>query len=163
MEGNRDPRREGAMETLRAIDQATARIDALIARAGSPVMIVKNNEQYSASVLMAEIDKRARMMAHQLNSPKYECTISIMSDEIIAQDAKLRDMANIIDRMEAALHNVINERDQLMKDMKKLVFRHGDCFACKHLTDGIIECCVHCNPKDNQSQWEWRGVPDKEE
>lgn len=163
MEGNRDPRREGAMETLRAIDQATARIDALIARAGSPVMIVKNNEQYSASARMAEIDKRARMMAHQLNSPKYECTISIMSDEIIAQDAKLRDMANIIDRMEAALHNVINERDQLMKDMKKLVFRHGDCFACKHLTDGIIECCVHCNPKDNQSQWEWRGVPDKEE
>lgn len=158
-----DPRREGAMETLRAIDQATARIDALIERAGSPVMIVKNNEQYSASARMAEIDKRARMMAHQLNSPKYECTISIMSDEIIAQDAKLRDMANIIDRMEAALHNVINERDQLMKDMKKLVFRHGDCFACKHLTDGIIECCVHCNPKDNQSQWEWRGVPDKEE
>lgn len=163
MEGNRDPRREGAMETLRAIDQATARIDALIARAGSPVMIVKNNEQYSASVRMAEIDKRARMMAHQLNSPKYECTISIMSDEIIAQDAKLRDMANTIDRLEAALHNTLNERDQMMKDMKKLVFRHGDCIACKHLTDGMIEHCVHCNPKDNQSQWEWRGVNVKEE
>ena len=155
--------RKRAEERVRAVESAQARIDALIARAGSPMMIVKNNEQYSASARMAEIDKRARMMAHQLNSPKYECTISIMSDEIIAQDAKLRDMANIIDRMEAALHNVINERDQLMKDMKKLVFRHGDCFACKHLTDGIIECCVHCNPKDNQSQWEWRGVPDKEE
>lgn len=139
---------------------AEERINALIARAGSPVMIVKNNEQYSASARMAEIDKRARMMAHQLNSPKYECTISIMSDEIIAQDAKLRDMANIIDRMEAALHNTLNERDQLMKDMKKLVFWHGDCIACKHLTDGLIECCVHCYPKDNQSQWEWRGVPE---
>lgn len=140
---------------------AEERINALIARAGSPVMIVKNNEQYSASARMAEIDKRARMMAHQLNSPKYECTISIMGDEIIAQDAKIRDMANIIDRMEAALHNVIGERDQLMKDMKKLVFRHGDCIACKHLTDGLIECCVHCYPKANQSQWEWRGVTEE--
>lgn len=139
---------------------AEERINALIARAGSPVMIVKNNEQYSASARMAYIDAKARVMARETYSPKYECTISIMGDEIIAQDAKIRDMANIIDRMEAALHNTLNERDQLMKDMKKLVFRHGDCIACKHLTDGIIECCVHCYPKANQSQWEWRGVPE---
>ena len=75
----------------------------------------------------------------------------------------IRELTDTIDRLEAALYNTLNERDQLMKDMKKIVFRHGDCFACKHLTDGIIECCVHCNPKDNQSQWEWRGVPDEEE
>lgn len=142
---------------------AEERINALIARAGSPVMIVKNNEQYSASARMAYIDAKARVMARETYSPKYECTISIMGDEIIAQDAKIRDMANIIDRMEAALYNVLNERDQLMKDMKKLVFRHGDCIACKHLTDGIIECCVHCYPKANQSQWEWRGVTEYEE
>ena len=142
---------------------ADERIEELIARAGSPVMIVKGDGQYSASARMAQIDKQARMMAHQLNSPKYECTISIMSDEIIAQDAKLRDMANTIDRLEAALYNIIGERDQLMKDMKKLVFRHRDCFACKHFTDGMIEHCAHCNPEDNQSQWEWRGVPDEEE
>lgn len=140
---------------------AEERINALIARAGSPVMIVKNNEQYSASARMAEIEKQAIQMANEINTPKIEwCTISIMRNEIIAQDAKLRDMANIIDRVEAALHNTLNERDQLMKDMKKLVFRHGDCIACKHLTDGLIECCVHCYPKANQSQWEWRGVPE---
>ena len=75
-----------AEERVRSVEEAQARIDELIARAGGPVMIVKNNEQYSASARMAEIDKRARMMAHQLNSPKYECTISIMGDEIIAQD-----------------------------------------------------------------------------
>ena len=137
---------------------ADERIEELIARAGSPVMIVKGDGQYSASARMAQIDKQARMMAHLMNCKKYECTISIMSDEIIAQDAKLRDMANTIDRMEAALLNTLNERDQMIKDMKKLVFRHGDCFACKHLTDGMIECCAHCNSKDNQSQWKWRGV-----
>lgn len=142
---------------------ADERINALIARAGSPVMIVKNNEQYSASARMAQIDKQARMMAHQLNSPKYECTISIMGDEIIAQDAKLKEMANIIDRLEAALHNVIGERDQLLKDMKRAVVKHRSCIACKHQADGLIECCGHCIPEDSQSQWEWRGVPDRQE
>ncbi len=155
MEGNRDPRREGAMETLRAIDQATARIDALIARAGSPVMIVKNNEQYSASVRMAEIDKRARMMAHQLNSPKYECTISIMSDEIIAQDAKLRDMANTIDRLEAALANALLQRDQLIDDLRKVTLRYNSCSACGH-GFGVDEVCLECSKAD--SKWVWRGV-----
>ena len=142
---------------------ADERINALIERAGSPVMIVKNNEQYSASARMAKIDKQARMMAHQLNSPKYECTISIMGDEIIAQDAKIRDMANTIDRMEAALSNVINERDQLLKDMKRAVVKHRSCIACKHLKDGLIECCALCGPEDSQINWEWRGVPDDEE
>ena len=167
MEGNRDPRREGAMETLRAIDQATARIDALIARAGSPVMIVKNNEQYSASARMAEIDKRARMMAHQLNSPKYECTISIMSDEIIAQDAKLRDMANIIDRMEAALHNTLNERDQLKKDLHEAATSKGFLGICIYCAQKDVEYfnepCKTCLENRKRPNFEWRGVPDKEE
>lgn len=170
MEGNRDPRREGAMETLRAIDQATARIDALIARAGSPVMIVKNNEQYSASARMAEIDKRARVMARQTYSPKYECTISIMSDEIIAQDAKLRDMANIIDRLEAALYNTLNERDLLKKDLQEAATMNGFFGACTYcawhkskIFDGHRNPCLECLKKRNRPNFEWRGVPDEEE
>lgn len=149
-----------AEERGRAVEAAQARIDALIVRAGGPVMIVKNNEQYSASARMAEIDKRARMMAHQLNSPKYECTISIMSDEIIAQDAKLRDMANIIDRMEAALHNVIGERDQMLADLKKAMKNIESCEYCMHENQWASECegCTHEN-----DHWEWRGVLDKEE
>ena len=139
---------------------ADERIEELIARAGSPVMIVKNNEQYSASARMAEIDKRARMMSHQLNSPKYECTISIMSDEIIAQDAKIRDMANIIDRMEAALHNTLNERDQLMKDLKDAVFSNLSCIACKHQFGCDPDLCMFCTPLEGNVRWEWRGVPE---
>lgn len=159
--------RKRAEERVRAVEAAQARIDALIARAGSPVMIVKNNEQYSASARMAEIDKRARMMAHQLNSPKYECTISIMSDEIIAQDAKLRDMANIIDRMEAALHNTLNERDQLKRDLHYAVTYDWvlrPCHFCAHLEEPSnatpCETCLHHKGKPG---FEWRGVPDKEE
>ena len=130
-------------------------------------MIVKNNEQYSASARMAEIDKRARMMAHQLNSPKYECTISIMSDEIIAQDAKLRDMANTIDRLEAALYNVINEREQLKRDLHSAVTYDWvlrPCHFCKHLEEPSnktpCETCLHHKGKPG---FEWRGVQEVNE
>lgn len=136
---------------------ADERIEELIARAGSPVMIVKGDGQYSASARMAQIDKQARMMAHQLNSPKYECTISIMSDEIIAQDAKLRDMANTIDRMEAALHNVINERDQLLSDLNRVTNKHGTCDYCMHKNKSAAEC-KSCNRENDH--WSWRGVPE---
>lgn len=148
MEENREPRREGAMETLRAIDQATARIDALIARAGGPMVICRNVQESDAV-------KRASLLQMLYDVADYR-----YDGDLLAYPAELVDT---IDRLEAALYNTLNERDQLMKDMKKLVFRHGDCIACKHLTDGLIECCVHCYPKANQSQWEWRGVPDEED
>lgn len=139
---------------------AEERIEALIKRAGSPVMIVKGDGQYSASARMAQIDKQARMMAHELHSPKYECTISIMGDEIIAQDAKIRDMANTIDRMEAALHNVIGERDQLLSDLNRIINKHGSCDFCLHKNKSAAECKGCTRENDH---WEWRGVPDKEE
>lgn len=145
-------------ERVRAIETAQARIDALIARAGSPVMIVKSGERNRFSNHMQEIDGIACAKAKELKILKSNAIIMVLCDEVEMMDDQITDMANTIDRMEAALYNTLNERDQMIKDMKKLVFRHGDCFACKHLTDGMIECCAHCNPKDNQSQWEWRGV-----
>ncbi len=139
---------------------AEERINALIERAGSPVMIVKNNEQYSASARMAYIEAKARVMARETYSPKYECTISIMGDEIIAQDAKIRDMANTIDRMEAELHNVIGERDQLLADLNRMTNKHGSCDYCLHKNKSDVECRGCTRENDH---WTWRGVPDKEE
>ena len=139
---------------------ADERIRKLIERAGSPVMIVKGDGQYSASARMAQIDKQARMMAHQLNCKKYECTISIMSDEIIAQDAKIRDMANTIDRMEAALYNVLNERDQLLCDLRHEIRKHGSCDFCQNVPFHAADC-TGCTIDDDR--WTWRGVPGKEE
>ena len=159
--------RKRAEDRVKASETAQARIDALIARAGGPMMIVKNNEQYSASARMAEIDKRARMMAHKLNSPKYECTISIMGDEIIAQDAKIRDMANIIDRLEAALYNTLNERDQLLDDLQEAATKNGFFGACTYcawekstLYDDPRKTCMECLANSKHPNFDWRGVPE---
>ena len=139
---------------------ADERIRKLIDRAGSPVMIVKGDGQYSASARMAQIDKQARMMAHQLNCKQYECTISIMGEEIIAQDAKIIESSNIIDRLEAALSNVLNERDQLMADLRHEIRKHGSCDFCQNVPFHAADCngCTMDNDR-----WTWRGVPDKED
>ena len=136
-----------AEERVKSVEAAQARIDALIARAGGPVMICKNTKE-------ADTEKKEQIMLYvrTISRRDFGGSVAMYFQHLI----------DTIDRLEAALHNVINERDQLMKDMKKLVFWHGDCFACKHLTDGLIECCVHCYPKDNRSQWEWRGVQEGE-
>ena len=136
------------------------RIQELIARAGSPVMICKGDGQYSALARMAQIDKKAREMTKELHCPKYECTISIMGDEIVKQDAKITDMANTIDRMEAALYNVLNERDQLMDDLRHEIRKHGSCDFCQNVPFHAADCngCTMDNDR-----WTWRGVPDKED
>ena len=147
MEENRDPRREGAMETLRAIDQATARIDALIARAGGPMVICKNVQESDA-------DRRESRMQMLYDVADYR-----YDGDLLAYPAELVDT---IDRLEAALHNVINEREQLIFDLKKIVDEHSICNFCLHDTeDGDEEKCLDC--ANGPGKWEWRGVPDKED
>ena len=142
-----DPRREGAMETLRAIDQATERIDALIARAGGPMVICKNVQESDA-------DRRESRMQMLYDVADYR-----YDGDLLAYPAELVDT---IDRMEAALHNVINEREQLIFDLKKIVDEHSICNFCLHDTeDGDEEECLDC--ANGPGKWEWRGVPDKEE
>ena len=142
-----DPRREGARETLRAIDQATERIDALIARAGGPMVICKNVQESDA-------DRRESRMQMLYDVADYR-----YDGDLLAYPAELVDT---IDRLEAALHNVINEREQLIFDLKKIVDEHSICNFCLHDTeDGDEEKCLDC--ANGPGKWEWRGVPDKEE
>ena len=142
-----DPRREGAMETLRAIDQATERIDALIARAGGPMVICKNVQESDA-------DRRESRMQMLYDVADYR-----YDGDLLAYPAELVDT---IDRLEAALHNVINEREQLIFDLKKIVDEHSICNFCLHDTeDGDEEKCLDC--ANGPGKWEWRGVPDKED
>ena len=148
MEENRDPRREGAMETLRAIDQATARIDALIERAGGPMVICKNVQESDA------VKRESRMqMLYDVADYRYD-------GDLLAYPVVLADM---IDRLEAALHNTLNERDQLMKDLKEAVFSNLSCIACKHQFGCDPDLCMFCTPLEGNVRWEWRGVHDKEE
>lgn len=145
MEGNRDPRREGAMETLRAIDQATERIDALIARAGGPMVICKNVQESDA-------DRRESRMQMLYDVADYR-----YDGDLLAYPAELVDT---IDRLEAALANALLQRDQLIDDLRKVTLRYNSCSACGH-GFGVDEVCLECSKAD--SKWVWRGVPDKEE
>lgn len=142
-----DPRLEGAMETLRAIDQATARIDALIARAGGPMVICKNVQESDA------VKRESRMqMLYDVADYRYD-------GDLLAYPVRLADM---IDRLEAALANALLQRDQLLCDLKEIVDRDSTCTFCLHNTEASDnEACLSCSEDD--SKWVWRGVPDEEE
>lgn len=145
MEENRDPRREGAMETLRAIDQATARINALIARAGGPMVTCKNVQESDA-------DRRDSLlqMIYDVADYRYD-------GDTLAYPCALVDT---IDKLEAALANALLQRDQLIDDLRKVTLRYNSCAACGH-GFGVDEVCLECSKAD--SKWVWRGVLDKEE
>lgn len=138
-------------------DSANKRIDDLIKRSGSPVMIVKGDGHDRAKIHMEQIDKNASMMQYKTRMPLRDCLIRIMYDEIIAQDSMITDMANTIDRMEAALSNVLNERDALLGIVKE----DAPCLYCKHNTTGN-QTCKECFSVDS-GKWEWRGVQDLSE
>ena len=140
MEENREPRREGAMETLRAIDQATARIDALIARAGGPMVICRNVQESDAV-------KRASLLQMLYDVADYR-----YDGDLLAYPAELVDT---IDRLEAALANALLQRDQLIDDLRKVTLRYNSCSACGH-GFGVDEVCRECSKAD--SKWVWRGV-----
>ena len=77
--------------------------------------------------------------------------------DLLAYPAELVDT---IDRMEAALHNVIGERDQLLADLRHEIRKHGSCDFCQNVPFHAADCngCTMDNDR-----WTWRGVPDKEE
>ena len=140
MEEIREPRREGAMETLRAIDQATARIDALIARAGGPMVICRNVQESDAV-------KRASLLQMLYDVADYR-----YDGDLLAYPAELVDT---IDRLEAALANALLQRDQLIDDLRKVTLRYNSCSACGH-GFGVDEVCLECSKAARK--WVWRGV-----
>lgn len=138
-------RRKRAEERIRGVESAQARIDALIARAGGPVMVCRNVQE-------SEKDK-------------HEDTIQALFD---IGDYKnggdltvwIRELTDTIDRMEVALYNVLLQRDQLLCDLKRIADVHSTCLFCLHNTDaGDEEACIDCSK--TESKWEWRGVPEE--
>lgn len=137
--------RKRAEERVKAVEAAQARIDALIARAGGPVMVVRNTQ---------ESEKE-----------KHDDTIQALFDIADYKNGGdltvwIRELTDTIDRLEAALHNVINERDHLIADMYWMRHKHGSCDYCLHKNKSAAECRGCSRENDN---WTWRGVPDKEE
>ena len=154
-ESRKEKRRKRAEERIRSVEEAQARIDALIARAGGPVMVCRNVQE-------SEKDK-------------HEDTIQALFD---IGDYKnggdltvwIRELTDTIDRLEVALYNTLNERDQLMKDLKEISDIYEPCRYCKNRNEdfSVSDICRYCNYISFQNGewkdfWEWRGVPDKEE
>lgn len=134
------------------MEAAQARIDALIARAGGPMMVARN--------------------VQESEEEKHEDTIQALFD---IGDYKnggdltvwIRELTDTIDRMEAALYNVINEREQLKRDLHSAVTYDWvlrPCHFCVHLEEpqNVTPCetCLHHKGKPG---FEWRGVQEVKE
>ena len=124
---------------------ADERIAELLARAGSPVMVCKNTqesdeEKYNGT--RAAIERVADEQFHG-NVVDY-----------------IGHLVDTIDRLEVALHNTLNERNQLLADLNRITNKHGSCDFCLY-KNKIASECKGCSRE--YDRWTWRGVPDKEE
>lgn len=127
------------------MEAAQARINALIARAGGPVMICKNTKE-------ADTEKKEQIMLYvrTISRRDFGGSVAMYFQHLI----------DTIDRLEAALYNVLNERDQLIFDLKTATENIESCEYCMYENKrGSV--CEGCTYEDDH--WEWRGVPDKEE
>ena len=132
--------RKRAEERVRALEAAQARIDALIARAGGPVMVVRNTQE-------SEGEKHDNTIQELFDIAEYKNGGDLT--------VWIRELTDTIDRLEAALYNTLNERDQMLADLNRMTNKHGSCDFCKHKNKSAAECkgCTHEN-----DHWEWRGV-----
>ena len=134
------------------MEAAQARIDTLIARAGGPMMVERN--------------------VQESEEEKHDDTIQALFD---IGDYKnggdltvwIRELTDTIDRLEAALYNVINEREQLKRDLHSAVTYDWvlrPCHFCAHLEEPSnatpCETCLHHKEKPG---FEWRGVQEVKE
>ena len=126
---------------------ADERIAKLLERAGSMAMVVKNSQENDE-----EKRKRATKTIDWMLLEKFHGNIA---DYIVY-------LVDTIDRMETVLLNVVDERDQLISDIKKL---SHDTYGCDTCSRYVCGCCKHnsnyavcknCNLENDS--WEWRGV-----
>lgn len=128
---------------------ADERIDALIKRAGCPVMAVKNTQE-------SEEEKRAgaKNAIERILLEKYNGNVNDYITYLV----------DTIDRLENALHNVIGQREQLLRDLNRACLMSGYdtiCTFCKNKEkDGTEYPCVSCATfeMESESKFEWRGV-----
>ena len=144
--------RKRAEERVRAGEAAQARIDALIARAGGPMMVARN--------------------VQESEEEKHDDTIQALFD---IGDYKnggdltvwIRELTDTIDRLEAALYNTLNEREQLKKDLHEAATWKGFLSICTYCAQKDVACfyepCKTCLENSKRPNFEWRGVPDEEE
>ena len=124
---------------------ADERIAELLARAGSPVMVCKNTQESDE-----EKYNGARAAIERVADEQFHGNVVDYIGHLV----------DTIDRMEVALHNTLNERNQLLADLNRITNKHGSCDFCLYKNKSASEC-KGCNRE--YDHWTWRGVPDKEE
>ena len=124
---------------------ADERINALIARAGSPVMVVRNTQEGNSTKFFGALETIKQIIDDEFNGDMFEY---------------INHLVDTLDRLEVALYNTLNERDQLHADLNRIINKHGSCDFCVHKNKSAAECKGCTRENDH---WEWRGVPDKEE
>lgn len=124
---------------------ADERIAELLARAGSPVMVVRNTQESDE-----ERHKGARAAIERTADEQFHGNVVDYIGHLV----------DTIDRLEVALYNTLNERDQLLADLNRITNKHGSCDFCLYKNKSASEC-KGCNRE--YDHWTWRGVPDKEE
>lgn len=124
---------------------ADERIAELLARAGSPVMVCKNTQESDE-----EKHNGARAAIERVADEQFHGNVVDYIGHLV----------DTIDRLEVALHNTLNERDQLLADLNRITNKHGSCDFCLHKNKSASEC-RGCSQENDH--WVWRGVPDKEE
>lgn len=124
---------------------ADERIAELLARAGSPVMVCKNTQESDE-----EKYNGARAAIERVADEQFHGNVVDYIGHLV----------DTIDRLEVALHNTLNERNQLLADLNRITNKHGSCDFCLYKNKSASEC-KGCNRE--YDHWTWRGVPDKEE
>lgn len=124
---------------------ADERIAELLARAGSPVMVCKNTQESDE-----EKHNGARAAIERVADEQFHGNVVDYIGHLV----------DTIDRLEVALHNTLNERNQLLADLNRITNKHGSCDFCLYKNKSASEC-KGCNRE--YDHWTWRGVPDKEE
>jgi hypothetical protein len=64
-----------------------------------------------------------------------------------------------IKQLYVAFATVLDEREQLMRDLRNVATRYNSCECCVHDPYESLDCykCM------TENRWSWRGVPGKEE
>lgn len=136
---------------------ADERIEALLKRAGYPMMIVANPEHHVYETTSSTYNVNYwSSFEHALN---YSINNAIRTEV----DMHVRGWADTIEQLAAALENVLNERDALLEDLRLTAGTSEEgCAACAHLYDAADQMPCHACGGESFS-WTWRGVPDKED
>ena len=110
-------------------------------------MVVKNTEE-------ADIDKKEQIMLYVRTISRRDFGGSVAM--------YFQHLTDTIDRLEAALSNVINERDQLKKDLHEAATKKGFLSICTYCAqkdvDYFDEPCKTCMENNKRTNFEWRGV-----